>query len=172
MTARDTGGALLRIADFGFRAVEAALVVVLAAMVVLVFSNVVMRYVFDSGITVTDELSRMMFVWISFVGAISVARRGEHLGVDLLTATLSPAGKRVCRIIADIGIVLCSTILANGAFTQTVANMSNIAPVSGIPTGITYAAPFLAGMGIGVIALFDLFGALLSSGVAESGDQP
>ncbi|MEI5677037.1 TRAP transporter small permease [Mesorhizobium sp. CGMCC 1.15528] len=170
MTSRYVGAALLRAADLGFRALEAALVLVLAAMVTLVFANVVMRYVFDSGITVTDELSRMMFVWISFLGAILVARRSEHLGVDLLTATLSPASKRICRILADIGIVICSAILASGAFSQTVANMSNIAPVSGLPTGLTYAAPFLAGLAIGVIAFADLLGAVLSPGTAETDD--
>ncbi|MEO9339797.1 TRAP transporter small permease [Mesorhizobium sp. SB112] len=171
MTTGHVGTTLLKIADFGFRALEAALVAVLAGMVALVFANVVMRYAFDSGITVTDEISRMMFVWISFMGAILVARRSEHLGVDLLTATLSPAGKRVCRILADIGIVVCSGILAHGAFSQTVANMSNIAPVSGLPTGLTYAAPFLAGVAISVIAFIDMLGALLSSGATETDDH-
>lgn len=171
MTFQYLGAALLKIADLGFRALEAALVAVLAGMVALVFANVVMRYAFDSGITVTDEISRMMFVWISFMGAILVARRSEHLGVDLLTATLSPAGKRVCRILADIGIVVCSVVLATGAFSQTVANMSNIAPVSGLPTGLTYAAPFLAGLSISVIAFIDLLGALLSPGATETDDR-
>ena len=47
----------------------------LALMVVMVFGNVVLRYGFNSGITVSEELSRWLFVWMTFLGAI-VALRG------------------------------------------------------------------------------------------------
>jgi hypothetical protein len=43
----------------------------LAAMVVLVFGNVVLRYGFNSGIAVSEELSRWLFVWLTFMGASS-----------------------------------------------------------------------------------------------------
>ena len=42
----------------------------LAVMVILVFGNVVMRYGFNSGITMSEELSRWLFVWLTFLGAI------------------------------------------------------------------------------------------------------
>ena len=58
------------IVDKGFRALEAVLVVVLAAMVVMVFANVVLRYGFGSGITVSEEISRFLFVWLIFLGSV------------------------------------------------------------------------------------------------------
>ena len=45
-------------------------------MVVLVFGNVVLRYVFNSGIAVSEELSRWLMVWLTFLGAIVALR--EH----------------------------------------------------------------------------------------------
>ncbi|NDY93052.1 TRAP transporter small permease, partial [Ideonella livida] len=51
------------------QALEWALVGLLAVMVVLVFGNVVLRYAFNSGITVSEELSRWAFVWLTFLGA-------------------------------------------------------------------------------------------------------
>ncbi|MEO5883317.1 MAG: TRAP transporter small permease subunit, partial [Caldimonas sp.] len=42
----------------------------LATMVVLVFGNVVLRYGFNSGITASEELSRFLFVWLTFMGAV------------------------------------------------------------------------------------------------------
>ncbi|MBU0892182.1 MAG: TRAP transporter small permease subunit, partial [Gammaproteobacteria bacterium] len=48
----------------------------LAAMVVLVFGNVVLRYVFNTGITISEELSRWLFVWLTFMGAVVALR--EH----------------------------------------------------------------------------------------------
>ena len=42
----------------------------LAGMVVLVFGNVVLRYGFNSGIVVSEEVSRWLLVWLTFLGAI------------------------------------------------------------------------------------------------------
>ena len=51
--------------------------VLLAVMVVLVFGNVVLRYGFNSGITVSEELSRWLFVWMTFLGAIVGLQRAR-----------------------------------------------------------------------------------------------
>ena len=60
----------------------------LAVMVVLEFGNVVLRYVFDTGIAVSEELSRWIFVWVTFLGAIVAMREHAHLGTDALVARL------------------------------------------------------------------------------------
>ena len=48
------------------RLIDLLLAVALAIMVVLVFGNVVLRYGFNSGITTSEELSRWLFVWLTF----------------------------------------------------------------------------------------------------------
>ncbi|MCK4207240.1 TRAP transporter small permease [Brucella pituitosa] len=153
---------LQQISDLGFKALEAFLVLILATMVALVFANVVMRYGFDTGITITDEVSRMMFVWISFVGAVVVARRREHLGVDILTAKLTGGAAILCRVLTNIIIIVCCCFLVAGAYEQTITNMANNAPISGIPMGVVYAAPLIAGGMIGLIAFIDLLCALFA----------
>ena len=60
-------------------------------MVVMVFGNVVLRYGFNSGITVSEEMSRWLFVWMTFLGAIVALREHGHLGTDMLVSRL-PAG--------------------------------------------------------------------------------
>ena len=65
----------------------------LAVMVVLVFGNVVMRYAFNSGFTVSEELSRWLFVWLTFLGAVIALRDNAHLGTDMLVGKLGPAGQ-------------------------------------------------------------------------------
>ena len=68
----------------------------LAVMVVLVFGNVVMRYAFNSGITLSEELSRWLFIWMTFMGAIVALRDHGHLGTDMLVGQLGSVGKKVC----------------------------------------------------------------------------
>jgi TRAP-type C4-dicarboxylate transport system permease small subunit len=142
--------------DWMFRAIEALLVLALAAMVCLVFGNVVLRYGFDSGILISEEISRVLFIWVTFLGGVLVMREGGHLGVDLVTAILPRAGQRTCRIVSDIAIIACCVLLAVGSYVQTLLNLGNAAPISGLPTGWSYAAGLVAGVAIGGIALFDL----------------
>ena len=71
-------------------------VISLAVMVLLVFGNVVMRYGFNSGITLSEELSRWLFVWMTFMGAIVALEERTHLGTDMLVSKLSVRGKKIC----------------------------------------------------------------------------
>jgi len=63
-----------------FRAIDALLATLLLAMVLMVFGNVVLRYAFNSGIVVSEELSRFCFVWLTFIGAIAVIARQRPPG--------------------------------------------------------------------------------------------
>ena len=70
-------------------------------MVVLVFGNVVLRYAFNSGITVSEELSRWLFVWLTFVGAVVALRDHAHLGMDSVVSRLPTWGKKACFILSE-----------------------------------------------------------------------
>lgn len=59
-----------RLLDLYCRVLKVAIALCLLAMVALVFSNVVLRYVFNSGIATSEELSRWLLVWLTFLGAI------------------------------------------------------------------------------------------------------
>ena len=61
------------------RAIDLLIAAALAVMVVLVFGNVVLRYALNSGIAVSEELSRWLFVWLCFLGAVVALRDGAHL---------------------------------------------------------------------------------------------
>jgi TRAP-type transport system small permease protein len=80
-----------RIIDLYCRILKCTIAVCLAVMVVLVFGNVVLRYAFNSGITVSEELSRWLMVWLTFLGAIVALREHAHLGVDTLVRALPPS---------------------------------------------------------------------------------
>ena len=73
-----------RILDLYCALLKGVIALCLAVMVVLVFGNVVLRYGFNSGIAVSEELSRWLLVWLTFLGAIVAVREHAHLGVDSL----------------------------------------------------------------------------------------
>jgi TRAP-type C4-dicarboxylate transport system permease small subunit len=110
---------------------EGLLVALLAVMVVMVFGNVVLRYVFNSGITVSEELSRWAFVWMTFLGAIVAVKEGGHLGTDMLIGRLGITGKKVCLALAETLMLYCCWLIFSGSQAQMQINLDVEAPVSG-----------------------------------------
>lgn len=122
------------------RLLEALMALALAIMVVLVFGNVVLRYGFNTGITVSEELSRWLFVWLTFIGAIVALKEHGHLGTDMLVAHLPPIGKRICLVVAQVLMLYATWLLFDGALAQVRINADVEAPVTGLSVGIFYAA--------------------------------
>jgi TRAP-type C4-dicarboxylate transport system permease small subunit len=128
----------------------------LAAMVVLVFGNVVLRYGFNSGIAVSEELSRWMLVWLTFLGAIVALREHAHIGIDTLVRRLGRTGKRVCFVISYTLMLYADWLLLAGSWKQVLVNWTDRAPASGFSMAIFYAAGLVFGVSAGVILIYDL----------------
>lgn len=149
------------------RAVENLLIAGFAVMIAMVFGNVVLRYGFGSGIIVSEELSRMIFVWLTFGGAFLVAREGGHLGMTSLVQALGRNGRWWCRLAAEALSLFCMALVVIGCWHQTAINLENAAPVTGIPVAVTYAAGLACGLGIGALNLITLL-RLVSGRMPES----
>ena len=125
-----------RVLDLYCGLLKGVIALCLAVMVVLVFGNVVLRYGFNSGITVSEELSRWLLVWLTFLGAIVAVREHSHLGVDSLVRMLSPMGKRICFIINYCMMLFADWLLLTGSWQQTLINWDDRAPATGLSIGI------------------------------------
>jgi TRAP-type C4-dicarboxylate transport system permease small subunit len=110
---------------------EWLLVLLLAAMVVMVFGNVVLRYGFNSGITFSEELSRWAFVWMTFLGAIIGLKESAHLGTDMLVSRLGSTGKKVCLVLAEMLMLYSVWLIFSGSQAQTKISWDVEAPVTG-----------------------------------------
>ena len=124
-----------RILDLYCALLKFVIALCLAVMVVLVFGNVVLRYGFNSGITISEELSRWLLVWLTFLGAIVAVREHSHLGVDSLVRMLGPAGKRICFIINYCLMLFADWLLLAGSWRQTIINIDDRAPATGLSLG-------------------------------------
>lgn len=79
-----------------------------SVMAILVFVNVIARFVFNSPLAVADEMSCYLFVLMSFMGTAIAARRKAHLGLTILTDKLSPkAAKILMTIMYAIATLFC-----------------------------------------------------------------
>jgi TRAP-type transport system small permease protein len=153
--------------DAFFSALEKLLVVLLACMVIMVFGNVVLRWTVNSGIEVSEEMSRFFFVWLTFIGAVVVARENAHLGVDALTGKLGPKGRLVCMVASDLLILFCCAVFFWGTHRQAFVNATNIAPVTGISMLWVFGVGYFTSIGIGAMTLARLIRTLLGKVTEE-----
>ena len=160
--------AVERLIDLYCRLLKVAIAICLAAMVVLVFTNVVLRYAFNSGIATSEELSRWLLVWLTFLGAIVALRQHAHLGVDTLVRALPPRGKLVCFVLSYLLMLYVNGLLTLGSWKQAVLTFDDTAPASGISVGLFfYSSGLVFGVSATVILLLDLVRVLSGSASEE-----
>ena len=139
------------------RVLELAIAAFLAVMVVMVFGNVVLRYGFNSGIIVSEEVSRWLFLWVTFLGAIVALKEHAHLGSDFLIARLPRRGKQACLLLGH-GLMLYATwLIFTGSLAQTRINLTVEAPVTGASMALVYGTGVVFAVFAAVLLLRDLW---------------
>jgi len=138
------------------RLLEVTLVACMVVMFVLVFINVMMRLLFNSGIDLSEELPRFAFVWMCFVGAVVGMRRHSHLGVDMVVAALPLLGRKICWGISQAIMTVCSVYMLYGTYLQHDIIEKNASAVMQISMLYVYGISYMAGAAIIVICLTNL----------------
>jgi TRAP-type transport system small permease protein len=139
----------------------------LALMVVMVFGNVVLRYGFNSGITISEELSRWLFVWVTFMGAVVALKEKGHLGTDFLISRIGRLGKKVCLGLSYVFMLALCGVLFKGAWEQTKINASSSSAAMEVSMGILFSVGLMFSVLGGLIIARDLY-RLLTGQMSES----
>jgi len=137
---------------------DALLALLMLGMVVLVFGNVVLRYGFNSGITVSEEVSRWLFIWMTFLGAIVLLKDRKHLGTDMLVSKLPPMG--ICLVITQLLMLYVTWLLFKGSLEQAQINLEVTAPTTGASVAIFYASGVVFGVSAALFIVRDLIRAV------------
>lgn len=158
---------------------EYAMALFMLLMVIMVFGNVVLRYGFNSGIAISEELSRWLFVWVTFMGAVVALKEKGHLGTDMLIARIGLRGKKICLGLSyGLMLALCG-VLFKGAWEQTKINASSTSAAMEVSMGIFFATGLMFAVLGGLIIARDLYRLLTGQmtedemmAVRESEDVP
>ncbi|SHF54754.1 TRAP transporter small permease [Vibrio gazogenes] len=137
--------------------IDIIMAAILVAMLVLVFTNVVLRYGFSSGLRASVELSRLGLVWVVMLGAVIVLQRDEHLAVKEFTEKLMPRWVPFLRRLCWLIILISVGMLFHGAFNQMMANWRDISPLTGLPSALFYLAGTISGGLMAILAVGRIF---------------
>ncbi len=142
-----------KINDLFFKLAEVTLVVMLSTMVVMVFGNVVLRYGFNTGIISSEELSRFLFIWITFLGAVVAMRENAHLGLDSIVRLLPLIGQKTCFAMSNLLMLGCCTLMFYGTWKQHHINATTNSAVLEIPMSWVYGVGYLTSIAMGLMII-------------------
>ena len=128
------------------------------ALLVIIVMNVVLRYGFGSGLPASEELSRLLFVWMVFIRAIAAYPKGELMAFTMaLGATRShPRVFALLTMLIRLLVILACTLLGWGAWQQVVVGWDSHSVVLGYSTALLPLPAFLCATAIGIMALIEL----------------
>ncbi len=86
--------------------IDFILAMILAAMTIIVFTQVFFRYVLNSPLSWPEEVARLMIVWLTFLGGYMALREKKHIGFNLLVKKLSPQVQQIIIIVGKVLIIV------------------------------------------------------------------
>jgi len=131
---------------------EWLIALLLAAMTFLTFTQVILRYVFNSGFTWSLQLASVMFAGMIFIGISYGVRVGAHIGVDAVVKMLPPKPRRITSIVAVLLCLLYAGLVIYGSMIYVMKMKSAGIEMDDLPIQIWIARAILP-IGFALLAL-------------------
>ena len=137
--------------------VRIVMMLLLSGMVVLIFSQVLFRYLFNQPIAWTEELSRHFMIWAALLGAAVAYRKKAHLGVDVLVQQFSLQWQEAVVWFVHLMSIFFSGFLVYFGIAIVKKTMNQLSSALTIPMGYIYASIPVGAAIILVFAVEKLF---------------
>jgi C4-dicarboxylate transporter, DctQ subunit len=122
---------------------EWLIALLLAAMTLLTFTQVILRYVFNSGFTWSLQLTSVMFAGMIFIGISYGVRVGAHIGVDAVVKMLPPKPRRITSLVAVLLCLLYAGMVIYGSMIYVMKMKSAGIEMDDLPIQIWIARSIL-----------------------------
>lgn len=125
------------------------MVLCMALMVAVVTWQVVSRYALGDPSQWTEEVARMLLIWVGLLGGVYAYREKAHLGLDLLRHKVGAVGQKRLNMISDIccgSFALAVLVVGGGALVQLTWELEQTTAALGIPMAWVYIVLPLSGV--------------------------
>lgn len=120
--------------------------VLMVAMLVIIFSQVLARYVFQYSLTWSEELGRYIFVWMTFLGMTVAYRAGAHVALDIICAALKGYSRKTLETINDLLVIALSSAIFYSGLNLFFLGMRQKSPALKIPMQYVYIVVPISGL--------------------------
>ena len=128
-----------------------ALIAMLSGMVVVVSMQIASRYLLDVSLIWSEEVARLLFICMVFLGAALLGRGRDHLAVTAFVDLLPARGRHLADAAVEGVALVCASYLLRGAWTTLVREWDQRTPGLQFPMGVIFAVILLA---CGLLALW------------------
>lgn len=139
--------------DALFKKIEILIAIFLAVMIGLVFMNVVLRYIFNTGFVWSEEIARLCFIYLVYLGAIGAARDNRHLLIDSVLSKLPDVAQKIVYVAIQACIVWLMGIVSAGSWGLMMQNLKDRWVATHFPTWLVYASGLVMGVSIIIISV-------------------
>lgn len=126
------------ISGHGIFVMENLIFLMFLVMVVIVFVNVVGRFFFQKGITESEELAKILFVWITFIGTVLCFYEGKHIAVDVLLIFLPPKIRKVFDVVSNLLVTVILALVAWYGISFVKTSFGMVSPLTKIPQPVIH----------------------------------
>lgn len=121
------------------------IVPLMIGMSVLIFVQVVMRYVFSASLTWSEELARYLFIWLVYFSVSYTAKREKHIRIDAALMLFPKKMRPYIEILSEVLILLLSIFIVVTAVTvvHKIQLSGQHSPALGLPMYLVYSAPLI-----------------------------
>ena len=119
---------------------DIAAICLMSVLAICVIAQVICRYALGAPLTWSEELARYMQIWMVMLGSAVMMRKGGHLAIDLVTASLPPKVKRVTDFLVYISIIVFFSIVVWQGVPVSINALKQHSPAMQINMGYVYMA--------------------------------
>ena len=149
---------------------EHLIAAILVALIVSVSANVIGRSLFNRSLPWADELARMLFIWLIFIGAAAAFARYEHIAVDFLVRKLPPRGVYALYGLQHLIILVLMGVVMVGGYLVLTRSTGRTA-ILGVPWNLINLSLVLCAAFIAAVALWRLIQSIKLMRAPSSTDQ-
>jgi TRAP-type C4-dicarboxylate transport system permease small subunit len=138
--------------------VDILIILLMTSLVVLVFFQVINRFVLHIPAAWTEEIARYNFVWVSLYGSVKALKMGSHLSVDIIVETTkSEKVKKTIAFVGGVLVIVFSLILTVTGYQYMVANIGVDCEFGPFPLVIIYSAVPISGVLLILESILQMF---------------
>jgi TRAP-type C4-dicarboxylate transport system permease small subunit len=127
---------------------------ILAAISIILFHSVVMRYLFNNPVTWSEDAAKFLLVWMTLLGAPAGMRAGTHVAVELITDKLPQPIQKVFQLLSLVVVLYVSWMIVSQGWSFALQGMRRIVPsLPWLPFGFAYLALPIGYALIGLICI-------------------
>lgn len=145
-----------KMVDILFKGIEGLIAVFLGLMILFTFLNVVLRQ-FNMGFAWSEEIARICFIYLVYMGSIIAARENRHLMIDTLIHKVPEKAQKTLYVVIQSLIIWMMGVLANGAFQNAWKNRNDFWVATHFPVFLVHFAGVLLGVSVIIISLVNLY---------------